>query len=141
MIEAAGWTLLHFLWQGAVIGALLALLLWGVKEVRIRYLAGCLAMLAMVFAAAGTFVHHYQPVTPEEPPVVEEAVGEDKLAATPFRPEHFLLRGTSCRPCHLFVQENSAGTGTQVMFCPPDQAVTLATGGEPTGAEIGRAHV
>lgn len=136
MVEAAGWTLLHFLWQGAVIGALLALLLWGVKEVRIRYLAGCLAMLAMVFAAAGTFVHHYQPVIPEEPSVVVEPVGEDKLAATPFRTEHFLLRGTACRPCHLFVQETSAGKGTQVMFCPPtDQAVTLASGGEPTDAE------
>ena len=57
MVHALGWTLLHFLWQGAVI----ALLLWcvlgllGGRSPKVRYLVACCALVLMVLAPLGTF--------------------------------------------------------------------------------------
>ncbi|MEO1844353.1 MAG: hypothetical protein ABGZ37_08775, partial [Akkermansiaceae bacterium] len=116
MIEAAGWTLLHFLWQGAIIGALFALLLWSSKRAQVRYLAGCLAMLGMVGAVAATFVHHYQPVVEEVPPAAEPLVEADVVFVPVF--DHVFPVQGSCRPCHLIVTETTA-RGEVVMFCPP----------------------
>lgn len=47
--EAVGWTLLHFLWQGAAVGLLLATLLSALRRrsARVRYLAACAALAAM----------------------------------------------------------------------------------------------
>jgi ankyrin repeat protein/beta-lactamase regulating signal transducer with metallopeptidase domain len=58
LIIALGWTLLHFLWQGATIALLLAavnLLLRGATA-RLRYVAACLAMLLMLAAVITTFL-------------------------------------------------------------------------------------
>lgn len=48
MIGALGWTLLHFLWQGVLIGMAAALALFGLRKAspQLRYLAACSAMLA-----------------------------------------------------------------------------------------------
>jgi len=43
-----GWTLLHSLWQGALIVAVLALLLAASRSPRVRYAAACAALLAML---------------------------------------------------------------------------------------------
>lgn len=42
-IRVLGWTLLHFLWQGAVVAALLAALLWALKRSApgVRYVVAC----------------------------------------------------------------------------------------------------
>jgi bla regulator protein blaR1 len=45
---AIGWALLHSLWQGAVVSAVLAALLLMLRTPRMRYLAACAAMLAIV---------------------------------------------------------------------------------------------
>ena len=45
---AIGWTLLHSLWEGAIVSAGLAALLALLRTPRMRYLAACAAMLAMV---------------------------------------------------------------------------------------------
>ena len=45
---AVGWTLLHSLWQGAMISATLAAVLAATRSPRIRYAAACVAMLVMV---------------------------------------------------------------------------------------------
>src|SRR5438093_13381456 len=54
--QALGWTLLHFLWEGAVIAALLAVAwLFAHGSSRVRYTLAPLAMLAMPLAFAVTF--------------------------------------------------------------------------------------
>jgi hypothetical protein len=45
---AAGWTLLHSLWEGAIISAALAAALLAMRSPRARYGAACVAMLAML---------------------------------------------------------------------------------------------
>jgi GWxTD domain-containing protein len=56
LAEALGWTIVHSLWQGAIIALALAALLTLARSSRIRYTAACSAMLAMLFAAVITFV-------------------------------------------------------------------------------------
>lgn len=58
LIEALGWTLLHFLWQGAVVGVFLWLLLLAGKRLTppVRYTAAALALTAMVIWPAVTFL-------------------------------------------------------------------------------------
>lgn len=55
--EAIGWTLIHFLWQGALIAGLLALVLWGLRKRSAggRYVVGCLCLLLMAIAPVITF--------------------------------------------------------------------------------------
>jgi len=54
--RALGWALLHFLWQGSAIAGILAVLRVALPEraARLRYLAGCAALLAMLAAPAVT---------------------------------------------------------------------------------------
>jgi len=50
MTGALGWTLLHFLWQGVLIGTAAALVLSGLRKAspQLRYLVACAAMLACI---------------------------------------------------------------------------------------------
>ncbi len=50
MNEAIGWALFHFLWEGAAIALLLAILLVVFRGSRARYAAACAALLAMLAA-------------------------------------------------------------------------------------------
>lgn len=45
---AIGWTLLHSLWEGAIVSAALAAVLLAVRSPRVRYAAACAAMLVML---------------------------------------------------------------------------------------------
>ena len=45
---AIGWTLLHSLWEGAIVSAVLAAVLLAVRSPRVRYAAACAAMLVML---------------------------------------------------------------------------------------------
>ncbi len=47
---AVGWTLLHSLWEGAIISVALAAVLVAMRSPRARYAAACLAMLVMLVA-------------------------------------------------------------------------------------------
>jgi bla regulator protein blaR1 len=62
VVEALGWALIHFLWQGAVLGLLFgaAAVLLRRASPHVRYLAGCATMLAMLAAPAGTFIAKYR---------------------------------------------------------------------------------
>jgi len=51
---ALGWTLVHSLWEGALIAAVLAIVMLATKSPRVRYAAACLAMLAILAAFAVT---------------------------------------------------------------------------------------
>lgn len=59
LMHALGWTLLHFLWQGAIISAVLwcALLLLSGQTSRVRYVASCVALALLVVLPIGTFAH------------------------------------------------------------------------------------
>jgi TonB family protein len=59
---AVGWTLLHSLWEGAIISAALAAALVAMRSPRARYAAACIAMLAMLVAFGLTLVR----VMPEQ---------------------------------------------------------------------------
>ncbi|HEX8882084.1 MAG TPA: GWxTD domain-containing protein [Candidatus Acidoferrum sp.] len=45
---AIGWTLLHTLWEGAIVSAMLAAVLLAVRSPRVRYAAACAATLVML---------------------------------------------------------------------------------------------
>jgi len=51
------WTLLHFLWQGLAVAAVLVTVLWlfRVRQARIRYAVSLVAMLVMVACPLVTF--------------------------------------------------------------------------------------
>ena len=55
--EALGWTLFHSLWEGVLIAAALAMVLTAVRSARIRYAAGCAALLGMLACFAITLIH------------------------------------------------------------------------------------
>ncbi len=55
LVQAAGWTLAHFVWQGAVVALLVAVLLWVLKPALARYLAAVGGLVALLGLAAGTF--------------------------------------------------------------------------------------
>jgi GWxTD domain-containing protein len=56
LASAAGWTLIHSLWQGAIVAFLLAAALSVIRSSETRYWAASLAMLVMLACFAGTFI-------------------------------------------------------------------------------------
>jgi hypothetical protein len=58
-IQTLGWTLIDFVWQGALVAATLAVLdaLLARSRPHVRYLLGCVAMLSMLALPIATFVH------------------------------------------------------------------------------------
>lgn len=87
LVHRLGWTLLHFLWQGAVIAALFALAqtAWPKRSGHACYLTGCLALLLMLAAPLLTFalLRTGRPISAESsvggqllnPPGVAETAG------------------------------------------------------------------
>jgi GWxTD domain-containing protein len=55
--EALGWTLFHSLWEGVLIAAAFGALLVAVRSPRIRYAAGCIALLAIIASFVVTLIH------------------------------------------------------------------------------------
>jgi GWxTD domain-containing protein len=53
--KALGWTLVHSLWEGAVIALLLTIVLGIARSSKVRYWAGCCAMVALLVAFGATF--------------------------------------------------------------------------------------
>ena len=56
--ERLGWTLLHFLWQGAAVAAVLLVALWLLRRrsAQARYAACCAALAAMAGLPVATFL-------------------------------------------------------------------------------------
>ena len=61
LTRALGWTLLHSLWQGALVAAVLfgALLLLRHRAAALRYRAAAVALAAVVLLTLGTFGRYY----------------------------------------------------------------------------------
>ena len=55
LAAALGWTLLHSLWQGALLAVLLAIVFLTVRSPRIRFNAACLSMAALLAFSLVTF--------------------------------------------------------------------------------------
>src|SRR2546421_385958 len=72
LTHALGWTLIHFLWQGALIAALLAVALAWLRGAgsRARYAAGCAAMVLMVVCAAATLLELKSAGSPSRVPAL-----------------------------------------------------------------------
>jgi hypothetical protein len=66
-IEALGWTLLHFLWQGTAVSLMLAVFFGFGRRLspQARYAAGCAALALMTLSAGATFVWQISGVVPE----------------------------------------------------------------------------
>ena len=56
LAQALGWTLLHSLWEGAIVAAGLAAALWAFGSSRIRYVMACVALMALAGAVSLTFI-------------------------------------------------------------------------------------
>ena len=57
LLNALGWAVLHFLWQGCVIAAMAALLLSGLRDrsAQAKYMVGCLALACSLLAFVTAF--------------------------------------------------------------------------------------
>src|SRR5689334_19955792 len=77
--EAVGWTLIHSLWEGTIIAAVLAASLVSVRSPRNRYVIGCAALLVMLASFAVTLIHFL----PERGSVVGTLI---KMTLAPWRP-------------------------------------------------------
>ena len=71
LAEAVGWTLLHSLWQGALIAAALGAALLVMRSPRARYAAACLALVLMLAGFGLTWIR-----------VMPESVGRVERIAT-----------------------------------------------------------
>jgi beta-lactamase regulating signal transducer with metallopeptidase domain len=86
-VEALGWTLVHFLWQGALVALMLALARVALKRrtANLRYLVSCGAMLLMLALPVITFVtlssiaHKTQVVMTDPPAPPKQTVKTDSL--------------------------------------------------------------
>jgi beta-lactamase regulating signal transducer with metallopeptidase domain len=58
ILHALGWTLVHFLWQGLLIAAVVALALWahGGRDSRVRYAVACFGLALMMAAPPVTYL-------------------------------------------------------------------------------------
>ena len=61
LAQAVGWALLHLLWQGAILAALLWLALAWIpaRRANLRYLVSCAALVLLVAAGVATGVRAY----------------------------------------------------------------------------------
>ena len=86
---ALGWTLVHSLWEGAILALALAVALCFLRSSRARYAAGCLAMLGLLVALGFTFtrvapqqrIHRITRVRPLSIPPAGEIADFQWLAA------------------------------------------------------------
>lgn len=85
LTQALGWTLLHSLWQGALLAAVLAgaLLLLRRQQAQVRYLVSAGALGALVLVVGLTFAKYYtQPAAGISTAVVSDAFAEPGVASS-----------------------------------------------------------
>jgi len=81
-VQAIGWMLVHFVWQGLAVAAVLAAARIALKKPRLRYVIACAALLVMVLLPLATFVAHRADAPSAAPASGLVAVGS-KEGATP----------------------------------------------------------
>jgi beta-lactamase regulating signal transducer with metallopeptidase domain len=135
LIEPLGWTLLHFLWQGAVIALLLRgfLLMARRSAPQVRYVASGIALVMMPVAAGGTFwwLARSRIVVPESPGLV-----------APFSPVIASPAPPATQPPGTGVAPLPAGmpvSPTAAPGAPPMNSVSVVAASAPTLTEHLRA--
>lgn len=113
-VEPLGWTLIHFLWEGTLIG----MLAWIILRVahfaapKIRYAVGLGAMILCVAAPVSTFVILAKPFAhgSSEPRVLKNAAVEGELSQQPLQAQRDSGEGTfSTGKPHAKLQVGSVG--------------------------------
>jgi uncharacterized protein (TIGR03435 family) len=86
VVQALGWALLHFVWQGAILAAILyaANLLTRPSEARLRYAIGCMVMLLMPVVFVGTVVRSERSLAAAPP--AQHSIAARPHASFPGRP-------------------------------------------------------
>ena len=76
--EAIGWALLHLLWQGAVVAAILAatLALLERRSANVRYVVSCAALALLLILGVATAVREYEPPRTTSSQLVGVAAGQ-----------------------------------------------------------------
>ncbi len=72
-VRALGWGLLHFVWQGAAVAALLSLLMAFCQKATVRYAASVLALLLMLALPVATFFVLQQPARNAPATITDDA--------------------------------------------------------------------
>ena len=118
-VERLGWTLLHFVWQGAAIAAVFggALAVLRRRSANARYLAGCLAMLLMASSPVVTFLL-LQRSQPPSPVLVRLTV-----RVAPTTP--FVLSRNDSADLRLIPNAASQANPMEPQLAPPRPRVTL----------------
>src|SRR5262245_60377806 len=83
IVEALGWMLVHFLWQGAIVGVVLWCALKAARKSspQVRYAAGCIAMLVMCVGATATFA--WQLSVAQVPATIPAEVADVEVGVSP----------------------------------------------------------
>ncbi|HOW73996.1 MAG TPA: M56 family metallopeptidase, partial [Phycisphaerae bacterium] len=108
-VHRLGWTLIHSLWQGAAIAAAFWVLLLLVPQTKagVRYLAGCVSLLALLVVCAATFMTIDAPaLTSRQPPPVMHTTA-----------------GPISEPSASFTIESSGSPGEMVPLPPTFPAI------------------
>ena len=87
-VELVGWTLVHVVWQGALVAALLAGALWALRRhgPRVRYAASLAALGALLVLPVATGVLLHDPVGSGAPPASPVVGVEAAAEAAPASP-------------------------------------------------------
>ena len=86
LVRALGWTLLHSLWQGAVVALALVglLLLLRGHSARVRYATATAALSLLLLLALATFVRYYRAAAPAE--VAQASIGAEVVMESEMPP-------------------------------------------------------
>jgi len=102
VIEALGWTLVHFLWQGTLIAATLCVvdLVLARSRASLRYLSACVAFALMLLAPVATFFvlrgQATPPVSHVRSLMATPLLSQEEL--TPLAPQHRAAPARQLRP-------------------------------------------
>lgn len=108
-LHAVGWTLLHFLWQGAALAALFAALLVVIRNANVRYALGIATLVLMIAAPVVTFVQldrAASPVPTFEMPIaatVPDAISADQAQPSSGRIVDALAAGANRQDMMLWL--------------------------------------
>ncbi len=103
LAQAVGWMLLHLLWQGTLVAALLAVLLASLsgRSARLRYAASCAALVLIVALGIATAIRSYPGAT-----AAPAAMSTARTLPTPRGPA--VAAGTPSRPGRLYTFVHAA---------------------------------
>ena len=136
LVQRLGWSLVHFVWQGAAVAALLTVTLFLVKAKRptTRYAISLFALLVMVACPIATFCL-IEPATPQRVAQTDATVDSDagsaiKPSQTTERPN--LLDAVATTAAVPGLEANPPAAETSPSFAIPDEDLAATDSHERT---------